>query len=316
MRRYLGRIVFVAAAAAFVLVMVVLFQRSSAPGEPPGKTLGVVVYGQDLERWRSLELGISQACTELSLEKPVLSVRTAQSLPASEDQLERIHREVKAGVGGLLVAVGDSEALREELDEMALATPMVLVETGTGGTLPTLGADDEAMGRRLAGRLHEEGHTGGIVLLKAAQQRRSAALRYEGFTSEAERLGLSFTQVDLDGPEEAYYGLRDDMAAQKPTAVVALENDTLELAGSLGVGGVYICGIGSSGRVIDLLDRGQIDEVCYQNEFALGYLATLQLAAQMDLAPAAEETGVDYRLVTRDILYTPEVERLVFPIIQ
>ena len=58
-----------------------------------------------------------------------------------------------------------------------------------------------------------------------------------------------------------------------------------------------------------------ITEVCFQNEFSIGYLATLQLAAKLGKYQNKVENTIEYQIVNYENMYLPASERLQFPMI-
>ncbi len=271
--------------------------------------IAVVLYGTSAERWGALDQGIAQACTELNIEKPVLTVRATPAADAADEQRERILREVANGAAGLLVAAADSAAMQPELETLAQTVPLVMMETGAGESLPCVTADNLQMGRDLAARLAEEGTP--VALLPGELSRDSVAARQAGFLQQAKELGLAVDVVPDGGM------LAHTLRSGKYGTVVALDNETLEnAAATVGGAGVQLVGIGASDKVVHELDSGNVTEICYQNEFSIGYIAMMQLAEKMNLGGGDVHSPVEYRIVRRETMYDPDTERLLFPIIQ
>ena len=64
------------------------------------------------------------------------------------------------------------------------------------------------------------------------------------------------------------------------------------------------------------LDQGRIQTLVYPNEFNVGYVALIELAEQMGLATPDVPGDIGHVVATRENLYDPAVERILFPIIQ
>lgn len=315
MKRYRGRIIFGLLCLAFLLGLFAVLRTESAPPARKTADISVVVYGADAERWRSLDQGISQACAELGIEKPILTL--SQSGDAAQ-QLSVLQREIDNGAGGLLVAAAGGEAMAPEIARMAELVPVVLVESGVGDALPLISADNAEMGRLLASEMAGAGQS--VVVIRPAAPRDSVQARFNGFMAQAGALGIQTEvwEVNAASRQDLNY-LTSRLRLENPDMLAAFDNETLEaLSNAISLSGrsIGVHGIGNSSGVVHALDLGSVSEICFQNEFSIGYLGLMRLAGQMSL-DAPEITGqVEYRLVTRQNMYDAEIERLLFPIIQ
>lgn len=316
MRRFAAPIVLALFFLAFACVIVWMMYLDTGQPEKKAAQISVVVYGENNDRWRSLDQGISQACRELGIEKPVLTVVRGAD---PERQAILLQREVDNGARGLLVAAMNSAALDEYLTTLTSAVPVVTVESGAG-TLPFAGVDDAAMGRALADRVAEQ--PGSIALLAEGLVRDNISRRYEAFLDRMRERGREVTVFQREEPRlELKAFIASGLATSKPSVdcLVALDNNTLESAIDAvpaAMVEVTLCGIGSSDKVLHALDTGLVSELAFPNEYAVGYIGTRMLAAEMGLAKAPDPADIQFSLVNRENLYEPEIERLLFPIIQ
>lgn len=316
MKKYRSHIAFALLCTAFVMG---LFYMQASTRQNAGRkpvALSVVVYSGDAERWRTLDQGIAQACTELGIEKPTLTILPPGS--SGMEQSQDLAWELQNGTQGILIAAADSESLRQQLPNISFSIPVVAVESGAGEGLPPLGADNWEMGAQLARRVADTGEK--VVLLRANDNRDSVTQRRQGFLQQAQSLGCAVEVWDLDTSQTSpQKTIAEQIAAQSPAVLVALDNETLEYAAAanqMRPGGTRLYGVGTSPKVIHALDAGYIYEVCFQNEFSIGYLGMMQLARQMKLTTQQPPAQFPYHIITRDNMYDTDIQRLIFPMIQ
>lgn len=310
MKRFRGPLAFIAVFLVFGAFILWILQADSSAQAKPEVTISVVLYGDDADRWRSLDQGIRQACVELGIEKPALTLAGA----GADSQLNYLQREVANGADGLLVAAEDP-ALAEYLE--GLSIPVVAVESGAGTKIPCVQADDSAMARALANLHAGKGKT--VAIVAENLHRQNIQVRYNAFFERAAELGQWVMVIDKTGSNlSTEQFIRSAVRIRRPDVLVALDNDTLEKAASALADepDVKICGIGSSDAVVHALDQGRLEELCFSNEYAIGYIGTLTLAAEMGLGKAPEPVEMQYGIARRETMYRPENERILFPIMQ
>ena len=313
MKKYTGTFVFIIAFLVFIGLVATMLQQDRLRPAKPQATIAVVVYGDNVDRWRSLDQGIRQACAELGIEKPILN-----RVPAGDAarQIDRLAREVSGGAKGLLVAAANSEGLSRYLEETNRTTPVVLIESGAGSQLPCVSGDDAAMARLLAENV--AGLGGSVAVLKEGMARQNNSVRFNAFVQRMAELGAVVDVWSCNLSSLSEY-IASTLAAKKPDILVALDNETLEIAVDAipaSMVDVQLCGVGASEKVVHALDVGGISALCYMNEYAMGYQATMQLAEKLGLIQKADTRAIQYGIATRQTLYTPAIEHILFPITQ
>lgn len=314
MKKWRGTVLFVALLVAFTSLMLWLLLGGGGGSEDEEVRISVVMYGDTTDRWRSLDQGIRQACLELGIEKPILNVADTP-----QRQLAAIEREVEDGARGVLVAAADSKAMGDALQDLNndRGVPVVLAESGAGDMLPTVGPDDEALGRQLAEAACTPGAR--VALLRTGLERQSVLARYEAFTARAQDLDheelIILENTGAEKPLSQY--LPAFLAEAKPDVLVVLDNEMLELAveaAPAAMVDVALYGVGASDIAVHALDTGAVEVLAGYNEYAIGYIATMQLAQKLGLVKDAPAAEIEVRLVDKASLYLPEVERILFPI--
>lgn len=315
MKRKRWWLALVAGAMIFVGVLLWLLRESELPDRRQAARIAVVLYGENSNPWRALDQGIAQACAELGIERPLVSYAPADE-PSRQAVLLR--REVMNGVDGLLIAAADDAAMTEFLAGVEPGLPVVMLESGAGD-YPLVRVDDANMARMLADECmvkHEE-----IAIVYAGRSRESVRVRQDAFIARMQAMGRE--PILLTPPaEDALDGFLASALAvnqQEIDCLVAL--DTLTLEGTLAalpaaMVEISLCGIGTSNQVVNALDTGTIEMLVCPNEYAVGYLGAYLLAQQLGLVRDVPQPNIEYRLVTRENMYLPDIERLIFPINQ
>jgi ribose transport system substrate-binding protein len=100
--------------------------------------------------------------------------------------------------------------------------------------------------------------------------------------------------------------------------IAVLDNENLELAGdSLRSNEeIRLYGIGCSDKTIYYLDRGIISAMIVPDDFQMGYLAMTDIYNRLQ-APNApmRNREVSFEVITKENLYSPRHEAMLFPII-
>lgn len=305
-------IIVLLALACAAIVLVGVLKPEAPKGFAEGEEFSVVLYGKSSERWLSFDQGMRQACNELGIPKPVIVLADTSGM---EEQARLLQREIGNGTKGILVAAADSASLEGFWGDEKPKVPVVFVETGAGENHDVVCADNAGMGRELAQRIKADG-VKEIYLLENNMQRQSVRERYNAFYEEAVQIGLEVA-VRITGGSSTAVAIFAGQATHG--ALVAMDNETLEMAAEEIVpkSGTKLYGVGSSDKVVHFLDTGRIDGVCFENEFTIGYTATMLLAKQMGIKNVqVPEGAIEYKYVHRKNIYTPEIERVLFPIAQ
>ncbi|MDR2655501.1 MAG: substrate-binding domain-containing protein [Oscillospiraceae bacterium] len=310
MKKYIRPVVFAAACLSFIIIMFLLTKSEEITNRPRNVQISVILSGSR-ERWRSLERGIYQACGELKIEKPFV---------AESDELlsqtEQLNSEIAKGANGFIIFPEDSRETSEYLLQTGLNIPAVIIDGSENDSLP---ANNAEMAAALAESAAESG--GKITLLTIGSRREDLRQRADAFSRRARELGAELSTLDIgfDGDIRGEY-LAVYFSKGQSETVVALDNDVLEVAAAAlpGNSKISLYGFGNSDKVIYALDHGRIKEICFQNEFSLGYSAMIALAEKMGIntkeVPVGSGDSIAYRLISRENMYDLETERLIFPL--
>jgi len=285
-----------------------LDQNASSP------LVSVILYEGAADQWVSLGFGIQQACGELDINVPItkLSDRTD---PAQQKAL--IDRELEDGAQGLIIAGNNSAALLDDLEDIPAHVPVVLVEPVGDSRTPTVSLDDAEMGQILANGLVSKKKN--VIVLKENMHRQNVVLRYEAFKEQCAKNGTEITEWESSGDNVVAF-LTGMLSETPQCAIVAFDPETLEniIDAALAVPKAKpsLYGIGASEKILYYLDRQLVLEICFGNEFGVGFNGMITLAKAMGLKPDVNLSSIDSMLVRKDNLYNTYLEQLLFPIIR
>lgn len=297
MKKHIPVMLFLLAFLLFGLFMGWLLLGNTGGNRAPDMRISVIMYGgEGSARWDTLEQGIRQACRELEIENPVVYTAPAGD---SHAQIQLIEQEAGDGAAGLLIAPENSADILPLLDSLSADVPFVLLKSGAG-SYSFIGADDEGMARLLAQKLAEV--PGTVTLLQGNTQRSNLLIRQRVFLAEMESLGK-----------------RVEISDRMPQEGIAVALDTAALDAAVNAEraeAVTLYGIGSKTSLVHALNQGLLQGIVYQNEYAIGYMAMMRLAVRLGLAEPLPGNEVQFLYVDRDTMFTPDAERLLFPIAQ
>ncbi len=326
--------------AAFLLLLFLIYApaRQTPPASGP---YSVILYQYTDNDWDSLLEGIRQA------EKDADAVVNYVTMPLSgtpEQELELLNREIANGAAGILLAPVDSEALGEAVGQLARSVPIVTLETGLGEDKADITADNYEMGRLLgremAAEILEDAESGGgegsseapeVCIIAEYTQRESVRQRSRGFLDalrelvpDADVQELKRSEGDYSLPLYLSYQYANHhagayLAALDKYCTEALIEASETYAASAADADAALFarrafGTGNTLRTVSGLDTGAIRGLVYQNEFNIGYQGLLTLMEKDRSRANVPEAEIDYYYVTRDTLYEPENQRLLFPL--
>lgn len=290
----------------------------------------VILYQYTDNDWTSLLEGIRQAAED---ENAVINYVTMPTEGSSEDEIKLIQRELENGAQGILLASIDSAALEEAAQKAAKSVPVVTLETGLGKAEADISADNYSMGYMLGSKVAEEmaeNHENSVCVIQEYMGRQSVQKRYQGFV-DAIRAQIPDAEITGYHRQEGDYNLpvciaNMYMTEKQGTYVAALDKYCTEAlieaseASILNKAAAEIFrqrafGIGNTEKTVSGLDRDAIRGLVYQNEFSMGYQGLQALIQKKHKRTAQISVDIKYYYVTRDTLYEPENQRLLFPLI-
>lgn len=320
-----GTIWFVVLAAAVITGISYYDGAAREKREKEPLLYSIVLYQNTDNEWDALMDGMEQAKKDYHVK--IRYMNLAENDTARE-QAETMEREVEAGAQGIVYAAVDSDGLKEILDTMDLGVPMVSVET-KGGNAVNISGDNYRMGQLLGEKILEDIEADGgkkcVTVISEYMQRDSVRERYRGLCDALEQSGenigiqkiqrrkgdfsLSLFIGTSFGNSGDYIAALDKFSTQEAAKAWASKRRLYEENGK----GIHVYGIGNTAQTVSDLDNGNLRALVFQNEFNMGYAAVRALADKEKKGYITDDFDIGIRLVTKETLYEPENERLLFP---
>lgn len=287
----------------------------------------VILYQNSDNEWATLMDGINQAEKDFGVNIRYVSMGNRQT---AEEQAALMEREQQTGASGILLAAADSAEMEKHLERMNLQIPVITIETGVDGEIPAvvshITADNYQMGRMLGEKILEDIETDGgekeVTVVAEYLERDSVKQRYQGLTDVLSEAGVRIKPVQRQPGDFSLSLYIGTVFADSSPYVAALDKFAAEEAAAAWESkrGLYepektfkIYGIGNTAQTVNDLDTGNLTALVFQNEFNMGYNGIRALVEKDVKGYIPEECEIKFKIVTRDALYEPENERLLFP---
>ncbi len=249
--------------------------------------------------------------------------------PTSEDDVDRqiaiIKQAVDRGAVGLVLAPDQALALMVPVrDVIARGIPTVVISSplaiSPGGKLSYILNDEDETGRLAAERigaiLHGEGS---VAILGIDPDVTGIIHRTHAFEAN---LAAKFPLIKIVDERTGGFNITeaqeitDDVLAKNPQidAILALNSSAtrgafIALENSHQLGRIKL--VACEQELIPPLVTGEIDSIIVENTYEMGYRAIQLIAAQRRGEKVPAEIKLSPKLVTRENLNTPEVQRML-----
>src|SRR5580704_5005553 len=249
--------------------------------------------------------------------------------PTREDDVERqislIQRVVAAGARGLVLAPDQALALMVPVrNVVARGIPTVVISSPLpippGGKLTYILNDEEATGRLAADRIgFILRGKGSVVVLGIDPDITGIVNRTQAFETH---LHIKFPGIRIVDERTGGFNIAqaqevtEDVLAREPQldAILALNSAAtrgafiaLKTHGMLGKIKLVAC----EQELIPPLVTGEIDSIILENTYEMGYRAVQLIAAERRGEHVPEQITLSPKLVTRENLTSPEVQRML-----
>lgn len=313
---------FVIAVAAVVTAVVA---RGLASDEDPSYDIVVVVKAMspDMEFWQIVRAGIDTAAVEFGVEPRVTGPWLERDIA---DQIRIFNEVIDEGPDGIILAASDYEALAPAAERAVHAgIVLVTIDSAVAGDASGsfIATDNRRAGERAGeamARVLPQGSSVAIVShieeVATSIDREYGALRALGQAGNYNFLGTSFSENTL---EIAYaHAMRLMQEYPDLGGIIGLnETSTLGVARAVRDAGrspeVRVVGFDHSQEEISFLEQGVIQALIVQKPFNMGYLSLRALIELLQDRPVEPFIDTGSELVTRETMYDPEFQQLLFP---
>lgn len=284
--------------------------------------ISVIIRGKNTESWAIMKQGIDQAALEMNAEIRFITVPEENSV---DEQTELINREINNGTDAILISPVDYEKMVEPIEMAMSKVPVVLIESTINSkkNLAYISCNNYEMGVSLAEEVIQNGNTRSEISIIASNLECSSINeRYNGFKDTINKTNNTYNLLELYVDEKvAYNKIISLLEKNTSDVIIAFDAETLEIIGETKKNlnrtnsDIEVYGIGSTSKIISLLEEKIINSIGVQNEFNIGYLG-VKNAVDMLRGKKIGNSVIESTIVTMRNMYSNENQRLLFPFIR
>jgi ribose transport system substrate-binding protein len=312
---------------ALALVAVPACRRAGSGGGPGAKRprIAVIPMGTTHEFWKAVHAGAEAAGRDLGAE-------IVWKGPLKEDdrneQMQIYETLAESGVDGLaLTPIDDRAMLRPVAEARRAGLPTVVFNTALGGGehiafVSTDNRQGGVLAARAVGRL--TGGRGRLILVRVIEGVEGTRLREEGFlaTLRAEFPAIEVvSENQYAGPstERAYQTMENLLARFGAVDAVFTPNESTTFGGLRALqdhglaGKIVHIGFDSSAKLVEALEKGELQGLVLQDPVSMGYLSVKTVIAYLRGEPYEKTVATAVVLADRSNMNEPEVRRLIRP---
>jgi ribose transport system substrate-binding protein len=289
------------------------------------KTFAVIPKGTTHEYWKSVHAGANKAARELGVE-------VIWKGPVREDdrdeQIKVVETFLARGVDGIILAPLDDRALLPVLeDAKARKVPVLIIDSSVqwDGYVSYVATDNRKAGGLAAKGLGALlGGKGSVLVMRYQTGSASTSERESGFLStlRQEFPGIQVVSDNQYGgatTETAFATGENLLSTHKEVQGIFCPNESttfgmlraLSAAGRAGK--VRFFGFDASAKLVEALQKGEIDGLVVQNPLRMGETAVRALVALGKKQPVDKRVDTGAVLVTRENMNEPAVKALLAP---
>lgn len=280
--------------------------------------------------WGTIKLGADAAAREFNVDIDYAAPDSEEDIDGQIKLVNQKLDDPNKKPDALILAASDFEALtgvtQKAYDNMHI--PVIIVDSNVDtDRISSYIATDNIDAGQKAGKMliGISGTKCNIAIMSFVKGSKNAEERERGLKESISK----YPNIKIVDTE---YCLSDDRLANTLTkkivsenprvdAIVALNETSAEgvadAIDELGLKGkVKIIAFDSTQKEIDYLEKGVIQSIIAQNPFSIGYLAVKAAVDALDGKRIAKRIYIDSKAITRDNMYLPENQKLLFPFIK
>lgn len=307
-------------------------QQATVPAAPSGEKklqIALIPKGTTHEFWKSVHAGGVKAARESGAE---LIWKGPLKEDDRESQISTVESFIDRRVSGIVLAPLDDTALRAPVAAAKGAgIPVVIIDSGLKSEdFVSFVATDNYNGGTIAGEhlatlLQGKGK---VIVLRYAEGSASTMEREKGFLDAvAKHTGIEVVSANQYGgatTETAYKAAENLLAPLSSGGKLTIdgifcpnESTTFGMLRALQEGGfagkVRFVGFDASSKLVEALEKGQIDGLILQNPFNMGYLGVKTIIDKINGKEVEKRYDTGARLITRENMADPANQQLLKP---
>ena len=262
----------------------------------------------------ALKLGMEQAALDYKVEMNFTHLDESLTLKEKEQQLLA---ETAQGKEGIILEPSFTQETMLLPEEGAFV--FVNSQIATSQQVPKIATDNQKMGADLGAEIFLNHTTKQPILIVSVNERNQESRENQaGLTQVLEEHQIGYEEfLFKEGFEKQF------IAKVKGGAygtIVCLGREVSEELGKLkkseeSLGEVALYGFGFSNGLLNLVDQGILQGLGVSNQFAVGYAAVSQVVGQLE-GKVIHLPHIASLIVTKENLFDPDNQKLLFPLIQ
>ncbi len=318
--------------------LVLLFMAPGCSRAPKEKkegplTLAVIPKGTTHEFWKAVHAGAKQAATELGVD---IIWKGPLKEDDRESQIKVVEDFITRGVSGIVLAPLDDTALRAPVsDAVNNGINVVIFDSALKSEDYTayVATDNYAAGRKAGEHMAKLlGGEGKVIVLRYQEGSASTMSREQGFLDAiAEHEGVTIVSANQYGgatTESAYKAGENLLAAHRDgqgrLVVDGIfcpnESTTFGMLRALQDGGlagkVKYVGFDSSEKLIESLEKGEINALVLQDPYQMGYLSVKTMTAHLRGQTVEKVIDTGSNVITAANMNEPAMQKLLRPLVE
>lgn len=287
--------------------------------------IAVIPKGTTHEFWKTVQAGALKAGQELGVE---ILWKGPQKEDDRAQQIQVVEDFVSRRVDGIVLAPLDDRALIRPVDEARReGIPVVIMDSNLQGDnyISFVATDNYKAGVIAAHRLAEVlGKKGRIFLIRYQEGSASTTFREQGFldtiTREYPEIEILVKDQFAGTTTESAYQLTENLLSrysQVDGIFAPNESSTFGALRALqhfGLAGkVKLVGFDSSSKLVQALEKNEIQGLVLQDPMNIGYLSVKTLVEYLQGKPVEKRIDTGVSLATLENMNLPEIRRLLEP---
>jgi ribose transport system substrate-binding protein len=311
-------------------LLLAVFSCRKKQNENSKTVIAIIPKGTTHEYWKSVHAGAIKASQELGVE---LIWKGPLREDDRESQISIVEDLVNRSVKGIVLAPLDDIALRTPVTNATQAgIPVVIIDSDLkGDDYISFVATDNYLGGKMAARCMVDllKGKGKVAVLRCHEGSASTSKREQGFLDEiASAKGIQVVSSNQYGGatiETAYQASENLLAPYKTSSnTIGIdgifcpnESTTFGMLRALQDGGfaghVRFIGFDSSTKLVEAMEKNQIDALIIQSPFKMGYVGVKTMVAHLKGEPVEKKIDTGVTLVTKANMNNPDVHGLLQP---
>lgn len=282
--------------------------------------VSVIVNDNVSDHWTKIKQGIDQAALDYKVDINFIMLAKKGDY---EEQAALMLRELEDNADALVIVPADSVEILDTVKQVQEDIPIVAMMGEVHGdvSLDYISANNQLMGQTLCDIIWDKGREIKNILVLTDGKKFSSTT--ESYNALMEQLNLGNYNINTVVKSEDGILNEDQLNIKikllEIDTIIALELEDLEMAAnaihSYGLK-TQLYGIGSTNKLAYYLEQGTVDSLVAQNEFSIGYLGIQAAVNGIKSSRKYEDTTIQFSIVNKDNMYTSEIQKLLFPLIQ